>query len=105
MWSARDVNFATKYSQHQLQGVRVLSIDPLECLLSFICSSCNNIPRITQLVQSLCRVYGRDFGDGVHSMPAVTALVDQEQQLRELGFGYRAKYIAGTAAMLIEKSK
>ena len=32
----------------------MLRQDPTECLFAFICSSCNNIPRITLLVDRLC---------------------------------------------------
>ena len=35
-----------------------LSQDPLECLISFICSSNNSIPRITSMVERLCTDYG-----------------------------------------------
>ncbi|KAJ9116932.1 hypothetical protein QFC22_004590 [Naganishia vaughanmartiniae] len=35
-------------------GVRVLRQDPWECLIEFITSSANNVPRITSLVHRLC---------------------------------------------------
>jgi N-glycosylase/DNA lyase len=41
-----------------LPGVRVVRQDPWECLVSFICSSCNNIKRITQMLESLRTNYG-----------------------------------------------
>jgi len=42
-----------------LPGVRVLRQPPWECLLSFICSSNNNIKRITSMLDRLKRAYGR----------------------------------------------
>ncbi|KAJ9101727.1 hypothetical protein QFC21_003066 [Naganishia friedmannii] len=36
------------------QGVRVLRQDPWECLIEFITSSANNVPRITSLMHRLC---------------------------------------------------
>jgi N-glycosylase/DNA lyase len=42
----------------RLQGVRVVRQDPWECLISFICSSNNNIARITQMLDKLRRKYG-----------------------------------------------
>ncbi len=42
-----------------LKGARVVRQDPWECLISFICSSNNNIPRIIQMLEKLRRRYGR----------------------------------------------
>ena len=41
-----------------LPGVRVVRQDPWECLISFICSSNNNIKRITLMLDRLKRTYG-----------------------------------------------
>lgn len=41
-----------------LPGVRVVRQDPWECLVSFICSSNNNIKRITQMLDKLKIRYG-----------------------------------------------
>jgi 3-methyladenine DNA glycosylase/8-oxoguanine DNA glycosylase len=41
-----------------LRGVRVVRQDPWECLISFICSSNNNISRITQMLSKLRIKYG-----------------------------------------------
>lgn len=41
-----------------LKGVRVVRQDPWECLISFICSSNNNIKRITIMLDRLKRKYG-----------------------------------------------
>ena len=43
----------------RLPGVRVLQQDPFECLISFICSSNNNIKRITQMLDKLKYRFGR----------------------------------------------
>jgi 3-methyladenine DNA glycosylase/8-oxoguanine DNA glycosylase len=45
-----------------LPGVRVVRQDPFECLVSFICSSNNNIKRITLMLDSLRRNYGIYLG-------------------------------------------
>ena len=46
-WSDRDEKFKEKVGNHAdiLGGIRVLRIDPVENLFSFICSSNNGIPR------------------------------------------------------------
>lgn len=47
-WSKIDPNFAKKSAN--FQGIRMLRQDPWENLISFICSSNNNISRISQMV-------------------------------------------------------
>jgi len=60
------------------QGARVLRQEPLECLLSFICSSNNNIRRITMMIEKLCSTYGTRIGefDGreLYSFPTLSQL-------------------------------
>lgn len=71
--------------------------------MAFICSSNNNISRINQMVSKLCTHYGPYLGtvagQAFHDFPSPAALAADgvETRLRELGFGYRAKYIADTA--------
>lgn len=100
-WTASDANFARRAPA--FTGIRILNQDAWETLVSFICSSNNNISRISQMVQKLCTYYGPYIGtiDGerFHDFPGPEALSAStvEGHLRELGFGYRAKYIAQTA--------
>lgn len=51
-WSDADPNFRKKAPQ--FTGVRILSQDAWEALVCFICSSNNNIARISQMVSQLC---------------------------------------------------
>ncbi|KNC76325.1 hypothetical protein SARC_11166, partial [Sphaeroforma arctica JP610] len=44
-----------------MPGLRTMRQDPVENVFSFICSSNNNIARITQMVHNLKRVYGREI--------------------------------------------
>ncbi|NXU94614.1 OGG1 lyase, partial [Xiphorhynchus elegans] len=89
-------------------GVRVLRLDPVECLLSFICTSNNHISRITGMIERLCQAFGRRLccldGRPLHAFPSLSALTgaDAEARLRELGFGYRAKFVSGTARAITE---
>ncbi|KAH7681070.1 N-glycosylase/DNA lyase protein [Dioscorea alata] len=88
-------------------GARVLRQDPLECLFQFLCSSNNNIGRIEKMVgvissfgESLGSVGGFEF----HQFPTLERLaLVSERELRDAGFGYRAKYIVGTVKALQEK--
>ncbi|TLD26235.1 N-glycosylase/DNA lyase [Venturia nashicola] len=106
-WASGDSNFKTKAPK--FTGVRILNQDVWEALIGFICSSNNNISRISQMVEKLCLHYGTYIGDinsqPYHDFPQPKALVGAkvEQHLRELGFGYRAKYLHRTAQMVEEK--
>jgi N-glycosylase/DNA lyase len=112
-----------------LPGVRVVRQSPVECLFSFICSSNNNIPRITKMLASFRSTFGRrlldipvrisqetDIHDGntesqlisssmnIFSFPTLVEMDKAtEQILREMGLGYRAKYIIQTRDLLKEK--
>lgn len=88
-------------------GIRMLRQDPWETVVSFICSSNNNVKRISKMCDSLCENYGDLVGKyedvPYFSFPGPEKLCgpEVEGRLRELGFGYRAKYIQQTAAMFM----
>ncbi|KAL8059619.1 hypothetical protein ABFX02_03G098800 [Erythranthe guttata] len=90
-----------------LEGARVLRQDPLECLIQFICSSNNNIQRITKMVDFISskgKFLGNVGGFDFFEFPTLDKLASvSEAELREAGFGYRAKYIVGTVAALQSK--
>ncbi|UYV62545.1 OGG1 [Cordylochernes scorpioides] len=106
-WGLEDPDYLSLSKQHS--GIRILRQDPVENLFSFICSSNNNIPRITSLVEKLCTHLGPALleldGHQFHQFPAVEALAqpDVEPLLRKLGFGYRAKYIQQSAAKICQE--
>jgi N-glycosylase/DNA lyase len=50
IWSKADPNF--KKRAPKFKGVRILKQDPWEALVGFICSSNNNIARISQMVSA-----------------------------------------------------
>ncbi|KAI0320749.1 DNA glycosylase [Amylostereum chailletii] len=54
-WAEKDAVFARVKAR--FEGIRMLRQDPWENLISFICSSNNNISRITKMVKSLCSHY------------------------------------------------
>ncbi|KAF5725313.1 N-glycosylase/DNA lyase OGG1 isoform X1 [Tripterygium wilfordii] len=104
-FSAADARFAELACY--LRGARVLRQDPLECLIQFLCSSNNNIARITKMVDYVCSLgtyLGGVEGLEFFEFPSLERLsVVTEQELREAGFGYRAKYITGTVNALQSK--
>nr|XP_010930741.2 N-glycosylase/DNA lyase OGG1 [Elaeis guineensis]XP_010930742.2 N-glycosylase/DNA lyase OGG1 [Elaeis guineensis] len=88
-------------------GARVLRQDPVECVFQFLCSSNNNIGRIERMVgvlSSFGEYLGTVGGFDFHEFPSLDRLsLVSEQELREAGFGYRAKYIVGTVKALQAK--
>mmetsp|Transcript_161 Transcript_161/g.271 ORF Transcript_161/g.271 Transcript_161/m.271 type:complete len:511 (-) Transcript_161:260-1792(-) len=96
----------------QFAGIRLLQNDPVECLFSFICSSNNNIKRISQMVDYLGSEYGTYLGtlDGHHffSFPSIEQLAckAEEDQLRNntvAKFGYRAKFVVDCAKEIMKR--
>lgn len=83
------------------RGMRITRQDPWECLISFICSSASNIPRISRNVESLCSTFGRPLRMGDYArntFPTPQELAGAgEQRLRLLGLGYRARYVSAAA--------
>uniref|UniRef100_A0A8C6G0R7 N-glycosylase/DNA lyase n=1 Tax=Moschus moschiferus TaxID=68415 RepID=A0A8C6G0R7_MOSMO len=106
-WSSVDPHFQ-KVAQ-KFKGVRLLQLDPIECLFSFICSSNNNIARITGMVERLCQTFGPRLIqlDDVtyHGFPSLQALAgpEVEAQLRNLGLGYRARFVSASARAILEE--
>jgi N-glycosylase/DNA lyase len=106
-WSASDANFKKKAPK--FTGVRILRQDAWEALIGFICSSNNNISRIMQMVEKLCLHYGPYIatldGKAYHDFPEPAALTGDkvEAHLRELGFGYRGRFIVGTARAIVDE--
>ncbi|GAB1291146.1 N-glycosylase/DNA lyase [Apodemus speciosus] len=106
-WASVDSHFH-RVAQ-KFQGVRLLRQDPTECLFSFICSSNNNIARITGMVERLCQAFGPRLVqlDDVtyHGFPDLHALAgaDVETHLRKLGLGYRARYVCASAKAILEE--
>lgn len=111
-----------------LDGMRIIKQDPFECLISFILSSNNNIPRIKQMNEKLRKRYGSlikvkneivpssssaniapqtlaETEEVFYSFPTVEQLVSgaTEEELRGMGFGYRAKFVVGTAIKIKEE--
>lgn len=92
-------------------GIRILRQDPWETVVSFICSSNNNVKRISKMCDTLCTEFGEYINDyeGIkyYSFPSPTVLAASptvELKLRLLGFGYRAKFIYQTARLFEDKT-
>ncbi|MBT3877459.1 MAG: hypothetical protein HON76_15515 [Candidatus Scalindua sp.] len=77
------------------RGLRIIKQDPWECLISFICSSASNIPRIKSKIKALSESFGNKISlDGVsdYTFPAPGKINDYKKVLNAKT-GFRAKYI------------
>ena len=104
IYSLLETDDRVKSSIDRYRGMRILRQDPWECLISFICSANNNIPRITRNVEDLASAFGSPILGGTsgnNAFPTAKQLADAgEKALRELGLGFRAKYVAAAAEMV-----
>ncbi|ETW61771.1 hypothetical protein PFMC_02423 [Plasmodium falciparum CAMP/Malaysia] len=57
IWKKKDQRM--KEITNKITGLRILKTDPVESFFSFLCSTNNNIPRITLMIDSLRRRYGK----------------------------------------------
>tara|TARA_Y100000590_G_scaffold266191_1_gene299000 strand:- start:10086 stop:10940 length:855 start_codon:yes stop_codon:yes gene_type:complete len=94
-------------SIHLFQGMRILTQDPWECLISFICSSASNIKKIRRNIDSLTQYFGNKLyldQQILNTFPTIQNIVEiDEDILRNLGLGYRSKYIKSTAQTILNQ--
>ena len=86
-------------------GIRILNQNLWETIISFIISANNNIPRIKGIIERLSKQYGNKInwrGKDYYTFPTVQQLSKASiQDLRELGLGFRDKYIYQTTKKVI----
>ena len=82
-------------------GIRILKQDPFECLISFIFSQNNNIPRIKKIIERLCENFGEAIiykGKTYYAFPSAERIANLDlDELEVLKSGFRAKYILDAA--------
>lgn len=90
------------YEAHR--GMRLVADPPFGTLISFICSAQMRVDRIHGMVSTLAREYGDAItfdGETYHAFPTPEQLATAtEDELRDLGLGYRAPYVVRTAEMV-----
>ena len=83
------------------RGMRILQLDYWECLVSFICSTRSNIPKIKRSLNLLSACHGRRVhceGESDYAFPAPGSLCDI-RKLKSSGIGYRAEYLFETSRL------
>ncbi len=87
-------------------GLRLLRQEPWECLVAFICSATSNIPRIASNMESIAEAFGEPLtlhGCTRYTFPPPHRVAAAgEGALRDLGLGFRAKYLANAAVQVAE---
>jgi N-glycosylase/DNA lyase len=90
----------------QLEGLRLVRQDPWECLISFICATFANIPRIKGMVHNLCQAFGQPItcnGYTEYLFPSPQKLASASiNQLLACNLGYRAKYVKAAASRIVK---
>ena len=101
---SRDARVAEMVNKYP--GLRILRTEPWECLVAFICSANNNIARIHQLMERMSDEFGDPLslnGQIRHTFPSPADLAEAgEGELRRLGLGFRAPYVAQASMAVLE---
>jgi N-glycosylase/DNA lyase len=90
-------------------GLRLMRQDPEECLLSFLCSTANNVPRIALGIRRMSALLGAEIatldGRAYHAFPcpADLAVADAARLQAASGLGYRAARVVDAARQLCER--
>lgn len=83
------------------RGIRILRQEPWEALCTFILSQCNNIPRITGIVDRLCTLLGEPISfeqQTLYAFPNPEQLARcTPEDLAPLRAGYRTPYLIAAA--------
>jgi len=81
------------------RGLRIHRQPPFECLISYICATCANIPGIQMRIENLSSTFGKTMRkDGMtfHTFPNAEELAAADN-LRSCKVGYRDTYIHAAA--------
>ncbi len=76
-------------------GMRLIRQDFEQCLISFVCSSASNIPKIQKNIFLLSKYFGREVGfDGklFYTFPKIEK-IDDIEKIKLSKTGFRSKYI------------
>ena len=90
-------------------GLRLLRQEPEECILSFVCSTANSVPRIAHGISVFSRYLGTPLGEvggaEYHSFPSTQTLAEAGpvELARLTGLGFRAPNLVRVAAQICER--
>ncbi|MBF6613240.1 MAG: DNA-3-methyladenine glycosylase 2 family protein [Chloroflexi bacterium] len=90
-------------------GLRLVRQDPEECILSFVCSTANSVPRIAYSISRFSKEYGEPLGevDGetYYSFPTAQALAkaDPAHLTKLSSLGFRGRNLVRVAQQIEER--
>jgi N-glycosylase/DNA lyase len=90
-------------------GLRIVRQDPEECILSFVCSTANSVPRIAHSIAQFSKHYGEPIGeieDEVYcAFPPATVLaeVDPDELTALSSLGFRGRNLVKVARQIAER--
>jgi len=93
-------------ARDEFWGLRIIQDEFFPCLISYLCSPQMRIPRIKEMQNKIAEKYGEKIEVNemeVYRFPTPEELSEAtEDELRELGVGYRAKYIVESVKIIQE---
>ncbi|MHB1457386.1 MAG: DNA glycosylase [Armatimonadota bacterium] len=90
----------------RFKGLRLLRQEPEETLLSYICSAANSVPRISNAVEIISRLYGSPIAvvDGCeyYSFPTIEVILEMDvaHTAKLCGLGFRCRKLHAVAEQL-----
>ena len=94
---------------HRWSGLRLLRQEPEECILSFVCSTANSVPRIAYSIGEFSRHYGSPIGEVegqlYYAFPSVATLAetDPDHLTRVTSLGFRGPNLVRVAQQMNER--
>jgi len=89
------------------RGLRIMRQRPIQCIISFLCSSNNNIPRIRLILRNLSKKFGKKVewdGNEFYTFPSLRTLhTTSVPELLLCGLGYRAEFVIKTVREIIKQ--
>jgi len=101
-WLEKDPTFAECLAVSP--GLRIMRQTAEAALVQFVCTSCNNVPRIAGMLRSLAQALGTTietpWGGKCYRVPRLDEIAAlTASDLRHLGFGYRGEFLSTIARL------